>query len=748
VTGPRPAELPAPGRRAIVERLVAVVRPQFRAEVLVFAATDPVFGGVPCRIPDCSRPARGQGMCSGHHLRWVHAGRPDLDEFAVTTDRRWRRQQPNAACVVEYCGYGVARTGLCQLHFHRWDRSGRPSLDAWSGGPAMVQAPVASATCLVCHCDLWSHPASPFCHAHTNTWKLKGRPGVRTFVANFTASDGIENETIRLDRLAPQLRLEIQYALQCRHDERTTKAAPEVVMAVVRFLATTSVRSLLDETENTWRAQIGRPAPKDSSPRSLLTYARRKVEDLADANGWEGEYPRDVWQMRRLGFDGNQTLQFVAVPQPWLRELVKRWLRWRLGAGLGLEAARRGLGSLTRFAHFCDDIAVTGLDGIDRAVLERYLADLHAELSGRQRHSDHIGQLNSFLIAVRQHGWDDSLPTTALLFTDDYPKRPERPPRALAEQVMAQIEHPDNLARWTNPAHRLVTLILIRCGLRVTDALRVTHDCVVTDAEGAPYLSYFNHKMKREALVPIDEELHSLITDQQALIADVTPKAPTILFPRSTKNPDGRAPTSSGTYRGALYRWLEHCDVRDERGRAVHLTPHQWRHTLGTRLINRDVPQEVVRRILDHDSPQMTAHYARLHDTTVRRHWEAARKVDIAGHAVVIDPDGPLAEAAWAKQRLGRVAQALPNGFCGLPVQQTCPHANACLTCPMFVTTPDFLPQHRSHRQQVVQIISAADAHGQTRLVEMNQQVLTNLDRIITTLSDDPHDEPEVADAG
>jgi integrase len=77
----------------------------------------------------------------------------------------------------------------------------------------------------------------------------------------------------------------------------------------------------------------------------------------------------------------------------------------------------------------------------------------------------------------------------------------------------------------------------------------------------------------------------------------------------------------------------------------VRLTPHQWRHTLGTRLINRDVPQEVVRRILDHDSPQMTAHYARLHDTTVRRHWEAARKVDVTGQAVLVDPDGRVSRA-------------------------------------------------------------------------------------------------------
>src|SRR5947209_19966001 len=114
----------------------------------------------------------------------------------------------------------------------------------------------------------------------------------------------------------------------------------------------------------------------------------------------------------------------------------------------------------------------------------------------------------------------------------------------------------------------------------------------------------------------------------------------------------------------------------------------------------------------------------RLHDTTVRRHWEAARKVDISGQTVVVDPDGPLAEANWAKQRLGRATQALPNGYCGLPVQRTCPHANACLTCPMFITTTEFLPQHRQQRHEVLQIITAAQARGQLGLVEMNQQTL------------------------
>jgi hypothetical protein len=264
---------------------------------------------------------------------------------------------------------------------------------------------------------------------------------------------------------------------------------------------------------------------------------------------------------------------------------------------------------------------------------------------------------------------------------------------------MAQVERPSNLDRWDSPAFRVVTLVLVRCGLRVTDALRLKADCVVTDAEGAPYLRYMNHKMKREALVPIDEELHAEVVAQRGR---ASPSA--LLFPRPLKNPDGRFPSTSVTYRAALYRWLQRCDVRDEHGRPVHLTPHQWRHTLGTRLLNRDVPQEVVRRLLDYDSAEMTGHYARLHDTTVRRHWEAARKVDVTGKTVAIDQDGPLVEAAWARKRLDWATQALPNGFCGLPVQKACPHANACLACPMFLTTVQFLSEHRQHREEVCKI--------------------------------------------
>jgi integrase len=588
--------------------------------------------------------------------------------------------------------------------------------------------------------------SSPFCRSHYNTWKINGRPPIEEFVARFASVPLLAEQQIRLDALPPQLKLEIQYALQCRHDDRGSKIRPPVVTRVINLLSRSGAASLTEHPEPSWRHR-GDLELQDTTSRAFLTYAVRKIADLIEADGWAAEYPRAVWQLRRLGFPGGRTVRFTGIAQPWLRELAKRWVRWRLSSGLGPDAAAsRPALAITRFSAFLTMNQVTAVAGVNRLLLECYLANLHAEFAGSNQHTVLIGQLNLFLTAVRRHGWAQ-LPADAMFYSTDFPKRPEQLPRALTDQVMAQVEQPSNLDRWNNPAYRLVTVILIRCGLRVTDALRLRSDCVIIDSGGAAYLRYYNHKMKREALVPIDEQLQSLIDEQRRDVAARWPDAARLLFPRPTKNIDGTHPLNGGTYRGALYRWLQRCDIRDEHGRPIHFTPHQWRHTLGTTLINKDVPQEVVRRLLDHDSPQMTAHYARLHDSTVRRHWEQARKVNIQGAEVALDPAGPLGDAAWAKQRLSRATQALSNGYCGLPVQKSCPHANACLTCPMFITTVDFLPLHRQQHERTLQIITAADARGQTRLAQMNQQVANNLQKIITALESDDDGRPAVADA-
>ena len=78
------------------------------------------------------------------------------------------------------------------------------------------------------------------------------------------------------------------------------------------------------------------------------------------------------------------------------------------------------------------------------------------------------------------------------------------------------------------------------------------------------------------------------------------------------------------------------------------------------------------------------------------------------------------------------------NGSCARPIiKGVCPHANACLTCGDFRTTIEFLDQHKEQLEQTDSIIEKAKINNWQRQVEMNDQVKTNLENIISSLEAD-----------
>ncbi len=120
--------------------------------------------------------------------------------------------------------------------------------------------------------------------------------------------------------------------------------------------------------------------------------------------------------MRNLGIarTGEDTVRSDS--QGWLQQLAKRWIRLRLSSGIGAGSANKAALATTRFfSQFLASpaVAVDRLDQVDRALLERFLADLHTELAGRKVHADRVSQLHLFLQTIRRHGWDDSLPANA-----------------------------------------------------------------------------------------------------------------------------------------------------------------------------------------------------------------------------------------------------------------------------------------------------------------------------------------------
>ncbi len=627
----------------------------------------------------------------------------------------------------------------------------RPEFNAAVICPDPDDPVLAGKPCAVTNCD---RPARSqgLCAAHHQRWSSRGKPDVAGFVAGAPAvrtGRCRADEVFDLSGLSERCRVEVALVLQCRHDERGRGIRPVAVRPVLSVLADANAGSLLDRSTDEWVALLA-PANRTTTAGAVgfLRYARRHIETLAEGGGVEAEYRRDVWDARRLGVTvtvGHHSVSFARISQPWLRNAVKTWARGRLAGGMSFGAIRRDVTAMSWFACWlvstCPDAADASV--ITRATIEAYLAHLAAHGPVANTRLGYLTSLRGFLEMARRRRWL-CLPGDAVIYHDDLPRRPAGLPRFVPEDVMAQLESETALAMLADPTTRHLVVVIMETGLRAGDACRLRPDCLVVDSVGWPCLRFTNTKVCAEQLIPLTAKAADAIRAQQA----DTPRWPGSpwLFPATGANPDGARPFTYGALRQRMRRWQAAIGLHDSTGRPVRVRAHQFRHTLGTRLINRGVPQHVVQRLVGHASPQMTATYARLHDSTVREAFEAfcATRVDIDGRHLPLQPDAPTSEAEWIKHHLSRIEASLPNGFCGRPPQQDCPHPNACLTCPDFQTTVEFLPTHHRQADETRRLIEAAEADGRRRLADNHRVVLGHLDRIIDGLvtraaGDDQH---------
>ncbi len=470
-------------------------------------------------------------------------------------------------------------------------------------------------------------------------------------------------------------------------------------------------------------------------------HLRARPEVLAGGGEVEAEYAEDTWHAGRLGVAarrGRDTVRFGVIRQPWLREAIKRWSRFRLAAGYSFTTIDSGAQSLGRLSLFlAEHPEVDGFAGVTREVLEQFLVWIAAkpEWSTNTRHHT-ITFVKVLLDWGHRHDALPGLPANAVIYEEEVSRPPDQLPKFIPEFVMNQLESEANLAQLANPTVRYLVVLLMETGLRGGDACALAFNPVIEDSVGWPCLRFDNTKVRAEQLIPLSAKAAAAIRAQQAHVLERRPQGSPWLFPGITENPDGTRPYAHGSLSHQLGNWQARIDVRDESGQRVRIHAHQFRHTVGTRLINAGVPQHVIQKLLGHASPRMTARYAQIHDHTIRDAFEVycAQRVNTAGERLDFDPDALTADAEWVKHNLGRVRDSLPNGYCGRPPQQHCPHPNACLTCPDFQTTPEFLDIHRRQADGNRRLIARAEANGQFRLVENLRQVQSSLERIIPAL--------------
>jgi hypothetical protein len=177
------------------------------------------------------------------------------------------------ACHVSGCIRTGRSRGLCSAHYLRWRREGQPELDRFAATP------------------------DPQCRSGF------GKGPVLDPVPAF-------ERRVSLADLGPQLRLEVQYVLQRRRDDGRVKTAPHTVARMVRLLAGLQVVSLLDWSQERWRAGFGRPAPNDAAPRAWSSGATSSSKTSPTAPGGRWSIPATS------GGCATSVCQQVVVPHP------------------------------------------------------------------------------------------------------------------------------------------------------------------------------------------------------------------------------------------------------------------------------------------------------------------------------------------------------------------------------------------------------------------------------------------------
>jgi site-specific recombinase XerD len=469
----------------------------------------------------------------------------------------------------------------------------------------------------------------------------------------------------------------------------------------------------------------------------------------AHPKGWARLWASDRWPLREMPHsDLHSTVRagsilFAGIPQPWFKEAAKRWARARLLAGGAPSTMSHYVQHVRAFSVWLAErtSAVSSPAQVTRAVLEDWMLAVRSSGLAPGSKAARVTAVRLFL----EEQWEDGLaglPRTAVIHVGEVPhNRSRRLPRGIEAPVFDQFIDPGNLALLSCEQHRTVILLLAFTGLRVSSIVTLPRNALVIGSDNHPYLRYVNVKLQREAVIPIGpvlvEQLHR---QEESLTVIYGPEGTRFLLPSP---PEGKGSSRGGghhitpvTARLIVKAYVRKAEIRDSHGLlASWVHPHRFRHHLGTSMVNEGVPLPVIQRVLDHGSIEMTALYAHLDDETVKREMDSFHdRVNVRGERIALPVDGPLGEAAWMKDRIARAKQALPNGYCGLPLVQSCPHPNACLSCENFLTDSSFrhIHQHQLTRTQTLR--ERAKQNENVRLVELLEGDERSLRRILDGL--------------
>jgi site-specific recombinase XerD len=313
---------------------------------------------------------------------------------------------------------------------------------------------------------------------------------------------------------------------------------------------------------------------------------------------------RDVADIQSL----EQTLQRLASLPDWLRETLcdyirRRWQDWQ--PHRAPENAQKLAGQLLQtWRWLVTECSLHSWSDLRRSHVEAWLtARTEAGLAASSRRSE-----LSILFSSLHFALDQDRDVAASIFRVPSPAHPKPLPRYLpADQyqcLLATVLQQTACATPKAALDRAWFLTLAHTGIRTSELLNLR----LSDLDFTTHRLFIRSgKSGHERVVYLTAALANALAHYLAHRPVTTDDHLWV--------EDGK-PLSTNKMRSRFQHWAETAQVP--------ATPHRLRHTLATQLINAGMPLNAIAKLLGHRTLDMTQHYARLYEQTVKEQFEAA----------------------------------------------------------------------------------------------------------------------------
>lgn len=347
-----------------------------------------------------------------------------------------------------------------------------------------------------------------------------------------------------------------------------------------------------------------------------------------------------------------------------------------------------------------------------------------------------LHSLAGFFRDVAEWHWED-VPNRPLLGRADFPKLPQRIPRYIPSEELGRVMI--TIRTLKCPYQKAALLIARWSGARKDEIIRLSFDCLDTYPDGTARLRLPAGKTRRERLVPLHEEaalaIRTLQTNrpqERGLYDSYTGIETRYLFLRH-----GKLLSTFYLFQTSLKKACTEAGLVDSQGRAT-ISPHRFRHTVGTQLAEKGARLQTIMSVLGHESANMSMVYAQISDQEVLKDYQTVlgSGVIIAGPGATFLHSGELKEAEINWLQTNFFKTELELGHClRLPQEGPC-ECDLYLNCTKFVTTSEYIPRLQQRRQLELELIKDANSHGWQREVERHTCAVRKLEQLLNELGE------------